>query len=360
MDFTLSCLPLFGLLCASFSLFFVFRKKSPRDQRYPPGNTGWPFIGESLEYVASGRNGTPDKFVRERMEKFSPEVFKTSIAGETVAVFCGAAGNKFLFSNENKLVASWMPSTFLKIINAKNSETNEKKMLRSILPEFLKPEALQKYVPIMDRMAMQHLERNWSGASNKQVKAYTLAKKFTFRDGLFMSVEDPNQVASFATNYGLVAAGLFAVPMNFPGTTFRRAIKAADHIRYELSPILKDRRRQSNEKIDMGTPDLASHLLLSADEDGKFLTEIEAADLILGILFASHDTVTAAITFVVCYLADHPDVYAQVFKVSFSRSSVVEVVRTQTKLINTLQAKTTDVKSVAAMLSTSRVNSQRI
>ncbi|KAK2965636.1 hypothetical protein RJ640_000136 [Escallonia rubra] len=165
MDLTLSCLLLFGLLYASFSLFFNFRKKSPPDQRYPPGNTGWPFIGESLEYVASGRNGTPDKFVRERMDKFSPEVFKTSIAGETVAVFCGAAGNKFLFSNENKLVASWMPSTFLKIINAKKSETGailQGKRLRSMLPEFLKPEALQKYLPVMDRMAMQHLERDWS------------------------------------------------------------------------------------------------------------------------------------------------------------------------------------------------------
>ncbi|KAK2987734.1 hypothetical protein RJ640_016832 [Escallonia rubra] len=87
------------------------------------------------------------------------------MAGETVAVFCGAAGNKFLFSNENKLVVSWLPSTFLKIINAKHKETGailQSKMLRSILPEFLKPEALQKYVPIMDRMAMQHLERDWS------------------------------------------------------------------------------------------------------------------------------------------------------------------------------------------------------
>ncbi|KAK2970775.1 hypothetical protein RJ640_009201 [Escallonia rubra] len=112
------------------------------------------------------------------MDKFSPEVFKTSFAGETVAVFCGAAGNKFLFSNENKLVASWMPSSFLKIINAKNSETNgilQKTMLRSILPQFLKPEALQKYVPIMDRMAMQHLERDWSGTFRKVIKDFTYA-----------------------------------------------------------------------------------------------------------------------------------------------------------------------------------------
>ncbi|KAK2988261.1 hypothetical protein RJ640_019453, partial [Escallonia rubra] len=166
MDLTLSCLLLFGLLYASFSLFFIFRKKSPRDQRSPPGNTGWPFIGESLEFVTSGRNGTPDKFVRERMDKFSPEVFKTSMGGETVAVFCGASGNKFLFSNENKLVSAWWPSTFDRITNAKKSKSNatlQAKKLRRILPEFLNPEALQKYVPIMDRMAMQHLERDWSG-----------------------------------------------------------------------------------------------------------------------------------------------------------------------------------------------------
>ncbi|KAK2977430.1 hypothetical protein RJ640_009555 [Escallonia rubra] len=165
MDLTLSCLLLFGLLYASFSLFFIFRKKSPRDQRSPPGNTGWPFIGESLEFVTLGRNGTPDKFVRERMDKFSPEVFKTSMGGETVAVFCGASGNKFLFSNENKLVSAWWPSTFDRITNAKKSKSNatlQAKKLRRILPEFLKPEALQKYVPIMDRMAMQHLERDWS------------------------------------------------------------------------------------------------------------------------------------------------------------------------------------------------------
>ncbi|KAK2995721.1 hypothetical protein RJ640_012445, partial [Escallonia rubra] len=178
MDPTLSCLLLFGLLYASFSLFFIFRKKSPRDQRFPPGNTGWPFIGESLQFVTSGWNGTPDKFVRQRMDKFSPEVFKTSIAGETVAVFCGASGNKFLFSNENKLVGSWWPPTIDKISTAKNSETNATLMarkMRRILPEFLKPEALQKYVPIMDRMAMQHLERDWSVTTAITFVVYYLA-----------------------------------------------------------------------------------------------------------------------------------------------------------------------------------------
>ncbi|KAK2991329.1 hypothetical protein RJ640_007549 [Escallonia rubra] len=318
MDLILLFLVILGLLSIlSFSFVFLFGGKSNNSPRFPPGKTGWPLVGEAPELVALGRNGTPDRFVRERMEKFSPEVFKTSLAGETMAVFCGASGNKFLFSNENKLIASWWPPTMEKIITSKDSQTNFTlliKKLRKILLESLKPEALQKYVPIMDCIAMQHLEREWSSASNNTVKAFPLIKKYTFElvCRIFMSIEDPNQVASFADKFAILAAGLLAMPIDFPGTTFNRAIKAANFIRKELSPILKERRDQLAEKKVVAARDLLSQILITTDEDGKHLTEMEVSDMILGILEASHDTVSTVITFVLYYLADHPDVYAQV------------------------------------------------
>ncbi|KAK2993709.1 hypothetical protein RJ640_016824, partial [Escallonia rubra] len=309
------------LFCMCFSLFFLFHKRSSTNSpKFPPGKTGWPFLGEALEFVSSGRKGTPDKFVTERMQKFSPDVFKTSLAGENVAVFCGAAGNKFLFSNENKLVRTWWLPTIEKIIISKHSHTSLDmlvlKVRKNILPEFVRPEALQKYVPIIDCMAMQHLQRNWSSAANKQVKALPLAQKFTFEMAcrLFMSVEDPNQVASFAKHFALVSAGLLGVPINLPGTTFNRSINAANHIRKELSPILKERRRQLNGKEEVGrTRDLLSHILLATDENGEFLPEVEVVDMVLSILLASHDNVSTVIAFVVYYLADHPLVYDKVF-----------------------------------------------
>ncbi|KAM7519158.1 hypothetical protein LguiB_018120 [Lonicera macranthoides] len=51
----------------------------------------------------------PQKFVNDIMKKYSPDVFQTSLLGEKMAVFCGATGNKFLFTNENKLLTSWWP-----------------------------------------------------------------------------------------------------------------------------------------------------------------------------------------------------------------------------------------------------------
>ena len=111
------------------------------------------------------------------MAKFSSQVFKTSILEEPMAVMCGLAGNKFLFSNENKLVTTWwlismnkktyqikknsmnklFPST------QKSSSSKESKNLRKLLPNIMKVEALQRYIGIVDTIAQRHFEAGWDG-----------------------------------------------------------------------------------------------------------------------------------------------------------------------------------------------------
>lgn len=315
--FLSSFLVLLGLLFIPISFliffFFFFYKHKTNQPKLPPGKTGWPVIGETLQFVSTGRSGHPERFVNERMKKYSPEVFKTSIAGETMAVLCGPSGNKFLFSNENKLVVSWWPPTMEKIISSSNTSTIiSTKQMRKIIPEFIKPEALQKYVPIMDSTTRNEVKKEWS----REVKVFPLSKNLTFSLSckLFMSVEDEGLVARFAHNFELVTTGLISLPINLPGTAFNRAIKAANSLREELSPIIKQKRNDLSEKKDVATYDLLSKILMFSDEDGKFLNEMEIADMILGILIASHDTTSTVMTFVVYYLADHPDVYAKVLQ----------------------------------------------
>ncbi|KAJ6992846.1 hypothetical protein NC653_016066 [Populus alba x Populus x berolinensis] len=56
----------------------------------PPDNTGLSLIGESLEFLTTGQKGQPEKFILDRMAKFSSKVFKTSLFCEPTAVFCAA------------------------------------------------------------------------------------------------------------------------------------------------------------------------------------------------------------------------------------------------------------------------------
>ncbi|KAJ0026432.1 hypothetical protein Pint_07373 [Pistacia integerrima] len=312
IDFFSQYLIHFIILYISVGVTYLFFYKKSSATNLPPGKKGLPFIGETLSYVLAARRGTPEKFVTDRTTKFSPDVFRTSLLGEDMAVFCGPSGNKFLFSGQNKYVTSWWPHSIKKALmhpdNINNSSLEEATKLRSFLPPFLKPESLQHYIPVMDSMAREHLEKEWFPYND--VKVFPLSKKYTFALAcrLFISVTDPDHIAKFAEPFALATAGLMSVPIDLPGTTFNSAVKAGKTIREELTSIILKRKVEIEEKKITVATDLLSSMLI----DG--MTEIEISDKIIGFFIASHDTTSTAITFIVSYLADYPDIYQRVFE----------------------------------------------
>ncbi|KAF6155745.1 hypothetical protein GIB67_007392 [Kingdonia uniflora] len=275
---------------------------------------GWPLIGESVQFLNSGRRGEPQEFIKYRMQKFSHTIFKTSLFRENTAVICGAIGNKFLFSNENKLVISWWPSSVNKIFpsSLQTSSKEESKKMRKLLPQYMKPEALQISAGIMDGIAKQHLETNW--ANKTEVMVFPLAKDYTFALAcrLFMSIVDPVHVEELQRPFGDLAAGIISIPIDLPGTQFHRGIKASNVVRKELRQIIKQRKVDLAENKASATQDILSHMLYAMDDDGQFMNEADIADKILGLLVGGHDTASTAITFVMKYLAEIPYVYNEV------------------------------------------------
>ncbi|KAI7988523.1 Beta-amyrin 28-monooxygenase [Camellia lanceoleosa] len=129
----------------------------------PSGKTGWPVIGESIEYLAVGWKGQPEKFIFERISNYTSYIFKTNLMLQPTVVFCGAPAHKFLFANENKLLQSWWPSSVDKIFLSSSQTLSKEEAIkmRKMLPNFFKPEALQQYIGIMDTIAQQHFAANW-------------------------------------------------------------------------------------------------------------------------------------------------------------------------------------------------------
>ncbi|XP_021278523.1 beta-amyrin 28-oxidase [Herrania umbratica] len=315
--FYLSLLLLFvSFVTLSLFLLFYRHKSNYSAPNLPPGKPGLPLVGESLEFLSTGWKGHPEKFIFDRIAKYSSQVFKTNLLGEPAAVFCGAAGNKFLFSNENKLVTAWWPSSVDKIFpsSLQTSSKEESKKMRKLLPQFLKPEALQRYIGIMDTIAQRHFASGWE--NKDEVVVFPLAKRFTFwlACRLFLSIEDPNHVAKFEAPFNLLASGIISLPIDLPGTPFNRGIKASNFIRKELSKIIKQRKVDLAEGKASPTQDILSHMLLTSDENGQFMNELDIADKILGLLIGGHDTASAACTFIVKYLAELPHIYEEVYK----------------------------------------------
>lgn len=295
-------------------LFFVFVQKS--NVNVPPGSGGWPVIGESIKFFWLG----PQEFIRERTEKYSKDVFQTSLFGQKMTVFCGPIGNKFIFANETKSLASWWPLSvrkalfFPEFVGASTDDVSSLMFCR--VRDILKPEALKQYIPIMDSMAREHVESQW--AVNEVVKVFPLSKKYTFSLGcrILMGVVDVELVTRLAKHFNLVTAGLFSVPIDLPGTAYNKGIKGGKLVRAELMKIISERRKEMVEsKLEtVNRSDLLSRLMLVTDKNGKFVSEKEITNNIVGLLLASYETTSSAVTFVLKYLSELPHIYDEVYK----------------------------------------------
>lgn len=306
-------------LFITICFFLVHRHNSTTTKNLPPGSFGWPFIGETLAYIRSKRGGDPERFTKERIEKYgSTLVFKTSVAGERMAVFCGPEGNKFLFGNENKLVASWWPNS-VRILFEKCLITirgDEAKWLRKMMFAYLGPDALSnRYTGTMDVVTRRHIQNHWQGRSELKVFETVRPYLFELACRLFLSLDDPKHVAELGILFNTFLKGLGELPINIPGTRFYRAKRAANTIKKQLIVIIKQRRQALKQEDQSSSfEDLLSHLLVSSDENGRFLSEAEIANNVLLLLFAGHDTSAVSITFLMKSLAEHPQVYDNVLK----------------------------------------------
>ncbi|KAF5938290.1 hypothetical protein HYC85_025796 [Camellia sinensis] len=242
-------------LVSLFIILIVFLSQS-KAKNLPPGKTGWPVIGESIEYLGAGWKGQPEKFIFERISNYTSYIFKTNLMLQPTVVSCDAPAHKFLFANENKLIQSWWPSSVDKIFpsSTQTSSKEEAIKMRKMLPNFFKPEALQRWVSV-----------NPSGLARDTISSLHQGVRI-HQKGV------PNE--NHQAKKDQLGGG--------EGITNARYI--------------------------------VPHMLLTADEDGKFMTESDIADKILGLLIGGHDTASSACAFIVKYLAELPHIYQGVYK----------------------------------------------
>ncbi|KAJ0082036.1 hypothetical protein Patl1_11649 [Pistacia atlantica] len=279
--------------------------KSNKHKNLPPGSFGWPFVGETIQFRKQ------EKFVLDRMKKYSPDIFKTKILGEEVAVICGPNGHKFIFSNERKLFTPILPYSMQKLFLSKapTGSSNFKEEVRTTTG-FLKREALVKFLGKMDSITQQQMQTLWEGKD--EVKAFPLAKSLTLSIAccLFMCTEDPELVARTITRLDDVKVGMFSAPLNFPGTNFRKACKAAAAVHKELRGIISEKKTA----MARGEPtvDILSHMILATDGSGERIPEVEIADKLMGLLVVGYGTVASVMTLFMKHVGERPDIYNKV------------------------------------------------
>ncbi|CAI9103575.1 OLC1v1002086C1 [Oldenlandia corymbosa var. corymbosa] len=302
------------LLVSSFLAFI--NKRCTNNPKLPPGSIGYPIIGETFDFSLSG----PEKFITQRMQNYSKEVFKTSMLGEKVAVVCGSPGNKFAFFSGSNFLLPWIPYPVSKLFDWLDSDGRLIKEFytkgRHFLHEIMRYEALKHYIPIMDSMALEHLNKDW--ASSNQVSVYPSTQKYVLSLAckLLLGLDDPDEVRDFSELFTRTIPGLFSVPINFPGTSYHRSIKKVKKLKLELLKIVEARKKmipelKEKEKAGSGFVDILSRMLLEGKD--HFKADMEIVNNLISFLLPSYEGITATITVTLNYLAELPHVYDAVY-----------------------------------------------
>ena len=129
-----------------------------------------------------------------------------------------------------------------------------------------------------------------------------------------MSIEDLDHIKRLADPFHLVTNGMFSVPIDLPGTAYNGAIKGGKTVREELLKIIRNRRNELMQSNETAGRDLLSRMLLVTDEDGQFMSEMEISNNIIGLLVASYETTSYAVTFVLKHLAELPRIYNEFYR----------------------------------------------
>ncbi|KAJ0086214.1 hypothetical protein Patl1_08075 [Pistacia atlantica] len=302
-------------------LFYVLRTK-PTSQKLqlPPGGSGWPFIGETLEFLSLAKKNCIEKFISDRQNKYSSyNLFKTSYIGENFVFLCSTEANKFFFSNDTKLFKTWFPKNFDKIFLHihKLDVTNEiAKIRKQTSTLFGQHDALQNNVTYIDAVAKEHLKVHWN---REEVKVHPLAKKFTLAISLrsILNIQDSETVKELENLFNCLMTGMFSLPINIPGTKFNRAVKASREIRKKFEGIIRQRKIEVSEKSEKSfdsSKDLLSMLLMDGDKNEEGAVESDVASNLCGYIVAAYDNTSTAIVTIVKYLAELPEVYEQVYQ----------------------------------------------
>ncbi|KAL6346374.1 hypothetical protein AAG906_033170 [Vitis piasezkii] len=310
----MSDLEFFLLLLASISVPLVILNLIKRKQsglNLPPGNTGWPFLGETIGYLKPYSATSVGDFMEQHISRFG-EIYKSNLFGEPTIVSADSGLNRFILQNEGKLFECSYPRSIGGILGKWSMLVLVGDMhrdMRTISLNFLSHGRLRTH--LLPEVVKHTLLVLSSWKENCTFSAQDEAKKFTFNlmAKHIMSL-DPGkpETEQLKKEYVTFMKGVVSAPLNFPGTAYRKALQSR-------STILKFIELKMEERIQKlrggGLENMEDDDLLGWVLKHSNLSTEQILDLVLSLLFAGHETSSVAIALAIYFLEGCPNAVQQ-------------------------------------------------
>uniref|UniRef100_A0A2N9F5T0 Cytochrome P450 n=1 Tax=Fagus sylvatica TaxID=28930 RepID=A0A2N9F5T0_FAGSY len=235
-------------------------------------------------------------------------IFRTSVAGRPVVMSTDLEFNHYIVNQEGRLVELWYLDSFAKLFtlegeNKTNAVGLVHKYIRSLALDHFGAESLkEKLLPQIEEFVNKTLQ-TWSSQNSIEVKHAASVMVFDFSAKQFFSYDAEKSQTNMSEKFTNTLGGFMSFPLNIPGTAYHKCLKDQKEALNRLRKIVKAKiispEKHRGDFLDQAINDM---------DKEKFLSEDFLVNLLFGLLFASFESVSAALSLTLKLLADHPAV----------------------------------------------------
>lgn len=215
------------------------RSRMSRDRGdEPPGKRGLPFIGETAAFARD-----PFGFIEERLDRHG-NVFSTRVLGREVVVVAGPEAvrafiDPALIARQDAMlphVATLFGGRSLPVLDGE-----EHRQRKELILEAFTPEALQDYLPLMQRTTEAAFER-WA-THGGEFRWHPRLKRLAF-DVILRTIvgRTPRDLPGLFPEYMRITRAFATIPLALPGTTYGRGRAAMGRVRRRLEEVVRESR----------------------------------------------------------------------------------------------------------------------
>lgn len=284
------------------------------DKQYslPPGDLGWPFIGNMWSFLRAFRSTDPDSFIRSFVSRFGKTgIYKAFMFGNPSIIVTMPETCKRVLNDDDAFKPGW-PTATVELIGKKSfigiSYEEHKRLRRLTAAPVNGHEALNIYIPYIEEIVISTLDK-WSKMG--EIEFLTQLRKLTFRIimYIFLSSESEEVMDALEREYTTLNYGVRAMAINIPGFAYHKALKARKNLVAVFQSVVTERRNQkkTNNYYLKKKKDMLDALIDVEDEKGGKLDDEEIIDIMLMYLNAGHESSGHTTMWATVFLQGHPE-----------------------------------------------------
>lgn len=277
----------------------------------PLGSLGFPFIGETIEFVTCAYSDRPETFMNKRRRMYG-KVFKSHIFGSPTIVSTDAEVSKFILQSDAKVFVPSYPKSLTELMGKSSIlliNGSLQKRIHGLVGAFFKSPHLKAQITTdMQKYVLKSMA-NWSYDRPIYIQDETKNIAFEVLVKALINLDPGQEMESLKKQFQEFIAGLMSLPINFPGTRLYRSLQAKKKMVKLVKKIIQDRRKSSG--ISKVPKDVIE--VLVNDTSGQ-LTEDLIADNMIDMMIPGEDSVPVLLTLAVKYLSDSPSALQQLLE----------------------------------------------